>query len=67
LARQVEQPHKLARLILSFLLFVVVLDRFDRWLAHDGRQFVSNSWELVRWGQYAEMRDAQRAIWVFGV
>ena len=30
LAGQVEQPHKLAWRLLAFLIFVVVLDRFDR-------------------------------------
>ena len=68
LARQVEQPHKLARRLLSFLLFVVVtLNHLDRWLAHDGRELVSNSREYVGWGQHADMRNAQRTIWMFGV
>ena len=63
LARQVKQPHKFKRL-LSFVLF---LDDLDRRFAHDRRQFVYNSCKYARWGQHAEMCDAQRAIWMFSV
>ncbi len=66
LARQVEQPHKLAWLN-SFVVRVLFLDSFDWRFAHDRRQFVYNSSKHVGWGQYAEMCDAQRAIWMFGV
>jgi hypothetical protein len=34
--------------------------------AHDCRQFVGDSCEHARWGQHADMRDAQRAIGTFG-
>ena len=68
LVRKVEQPHELARRFVFVLLFVVVaLGHLDRWLAQDGRQFVGDAREYARWSQHAEMRDAQRAIWVFGI
>ena len=62
LAGQIEQPHKLASLPVLLLLF-----RPDPRPADDGRQFSGNSCEYARWGQYTEMRDAERAIWMLGV
>ena len=61
LAGQIEQPHKLARSP------VLLLFRPDRRLTDDGRQFGGNSREYTRWGQHAEMRNAERAIWMLGV
>ena len=58
LARQVKHPHKFTRLL---------LDGLDRRFAHDRRQFVRNPCEYARRGQHAELCDAQRAVWMFGV
>jgi hypothetical protein len=67
LIQQVEQPHKLARMLPLLLTPLLLVRRLNRWLAHDCRQFVGDSCEYGRWGQHGDMRDAQRAIGMFGV
>jgi hypothetical protein len=58
-ARQVEHTTQArADALLPFLLAPLLLvRRFNWWLAHDCRQFIGDSFEYARWCQHADMRD----------